>query len=151
MTERRRLRLAVQQDAETVSEIAQRAFEGYIARIGRRPAPMDADYARHIAVDDTWVGDVDGQVVGFVVLVLEPDSLEVESIAVDPKWQGRGIGGRFLDLADERARAAGRNRVTLYTNQAMTENVDLYLSRGFVEVRRGEQDGYQRVWFVKEL
>lgn len=33
----------------------------------------------------------------------------------------------------------------------MTENLDYYPRRGYRETHRGEQDGYQRVYFTKTL
>lgn len=39
----------------------------------------------------------------------------------------------------------------LYTNEAMTENLDFYARAGYREIGRGEQDGFRRVFFVKEL
>ena len=153
MTEGLRLRLAVTDDTDAVTELAQRSFSRYVDVIGRRPMPMDLDYRRHIEAADTWVAlEPDhGELIGFIVLVPEPEAIEVDVLAVDPRWQGHGVGSRLLDLAEERAIAAGKPRLTLYTNESMTENLTWYPTRGFVETRRGEQDGYQRVWFVKEL
>jgi ribosomal protein S18 acetylase RimI-like enzyme len=112
---------------------------------------MDADYALHIDEHEVWVAEVVGAVVAFLDLVQRFDSLEVDTVAVDPDWQGIGIGRRLLDLAEVRAAEAGRERVTLCTNEAMVENLALYRRRGFVEARRGERDGRHRVWLVKQL
>jgi ribosomal protein S18 acetylase RimI-like enzyme len=153
MAESVRLRPAVDDDTAAVTDLAQRSFAGYIDAIGRRPMPMDLDYRRHIEVEDTWVAldPEETAIVGFVVLVHEVDAVEVDVLAVDPRWQRHGVGTCLLDLAAQRAVAAGKSRLTLYTNESMTQNLRWYPARGFVEVRRGEQDGYRRVWFVKEL
>jgi GNAT superfamily N-acetyltransferase len=37
--------------------------------------------------------------------------------------QGRGIGARLLDLAEDHARSLHLGEVRLYTNEAMTENL----------------------------
>ncbi|HET7901644.1 MAG TPA: GNAT family N-acetyltransferase, partial [Candidatus Nanopelagicales bacterium] len=124
---------------------------GYVERIGLRPIPMDADYAVHIRDHDVWVAEVDRGVVGFTVLVPQVGSLEVDTVAVDPDWQGRGIGRYLLDLAEVRAAATGQDRLTLYTNQAMVENLAIYGARGFVEVERGERDGRHWVRLTKSL
>jgi ribosomal protein S18 acetylase RimI-like enzyme len=145
------LRRAADDDTAAVTQIAKRAFATYVERIGRRPMPMDLDYRQHIAAEDTWVAVADGRVVGFVVLRHEPDALEVDVLAVDPDWQQHGIGSRLLDLAAERGVEAGKAQLTLYTNESMTENLTWYLAHGFSETRRGEQAGYQRVWFRKPL
>jgi hypothetical protein len=41
--------------------------------------------------------------------------------------------------------------IRLYTNEAMTENLDYYPRRGYRETHRATQDGYQRVFFSKAL
>jgi hypothetical protein len=41
--------------------------------------------------------------------------------------------------------------VTLYTNEAMVENLRLYRRLGFVETDRRVEDGYRRVFFRKSL
>lgn len=50
--------------------------------------------------------------------------------------QGSGAGGALLAYADEAARAAGRSEIRLYTNEAMTENLEYYPRRGFAETHR---------------
>ena len=70
---------------------------------------------------------------------------------VAPDVQGRGIGSRLLRLAEEQARARGLGEVRLYTNAAMTENVELYRRHGYQQTHRAVEDGYQRVFFTKTL
>lgn len=59
------------------------------------------------------VADVDGRPVGFVAVVVhdeshdEPDSGEVEMLAVDPAAQRRGTGGRLLEAGVAVLRDAG--------------------------------------------
>jgi ribosomal protein S18 acetylase RimI-like enzyme len=61
----------------------------------------------------TWVADDDGRPVGFVAVAVpghaddEPDSGEIEIVAVDPAHQRRGIGGRLVEHAVEHLRRAG--------------------------------------------
>jgi GNAT superfamily N-acetyltransferase len=68
-----------------------------------------------------------------------------------PSAQGRGVGARLLALAEDQARARGLGEIRLYTNEAMTENLAYYPSRGYAETHRAEQDGYRRVFFSKRL
>ena len=145
------VRLAGQDDVEALCAIATAAYQPYVARIGRPPAPMTADYARAVASGQTWVAAQDGQVVGFVVLVDYPGYLLLENIAVLPAAQGRGVGRRLLALAEEHARGLGRSEIRLYTNEAMTENLAYYPRRGYTETHRAEQDGFRRVFFRKPL
>jgi hypothetical protein len=44
-------------DIEAIAELALAAFDGYVTRIGRRPAPMDSDYGRAVDDDIVWVAE----------------------------------------------------------------------------------------------
>ena len=49
------------------------------------------------------------------------------------------------------ARAVGHDRVRLYTHVSMVENQRLYERLGYVETRRGHEDGLARVFYEKPL
>jgi putative acetyltransferase len=51
--------------------------------------------AFHLPKAETWVYDLDGVVVGFIVLI----GNEVGAIFVDPKFHGQGIGRALMDKA----------------------------------------------------
>lgn len=140
-------------DAPALTAIATAAYSGYLARMpeGVRPAPLDADYAAAIAHDETWVAELDGRVVGYLVLVAAPDHLLLENVAVDPGAQGRGVGRELLDLAETRARDLGMPEVRLFTHATMVENQRLYERRGYVETGRRRDDEFDRVFYVKQL
>jgi ribosomal protein S18 acetylase RimI-like enzyme len=89
----------------------------------------------------------DGRVVGTVTLELddripgghirpplEPDQAHVRMLGVHPDAQRRGIGRRLMDACIEKARRAGKRRMTLDTTESMTAAHRLYESMGF---RRG--------------
>ena len=101
------VRPAEPSDVDALRSIAAAAYQPYVARIGRAPAPMTADYAQAVRAGQTWVAVEDGQVAGFAVLVAGPGYLLLENVAVRPAAQGRGIGSRLLGLADEQARRLG--------------------------------------------
>lgn len=56
------VRPAVVDEVDELRAIAVAAYEGYVARIGREPAPMTADYDRAVRDGRVWVA-VDGGVV----------------------------------------------------------------------------------------
>jgi GNAT superfamily N-acetyltransferase len=87
----------------------------------------------------------------FVILIAQPGYLLLDNIAVRPDAQGRGIGARLLDLAEDHARCLHLGEIRLYTNQAMTENLSYYPRHGYTETHRAEQDGFHRVYFRKPL
>jgi ribosomal protein S18 acetylase RimI-like enzyme len=145
------VRLAGRSDVAALRSIAAAAYEPYVARLGRAPAPMTADYEAAVGHGEVWVADRDGVVVGLLVLVSQPDHLLLENVAVHPSAQGLGVGARLLALAEEQAALAGFGEIRLYTNVAMTENLAYYPRHGYVETHRGERDGFQRVFFTKRL
>lgn len=142
------VRRAAASDVTAVRALVTAAYAHYVSRIGRRPRPMDADHAGAVAD-----GAVDVVVVGDRVIVLrvQPDHMFVENVAVAPGWQGRGVGVRLLDLADERARDLGLPEVRLYTHELMTENIAFYARRGFAETGRRTDAGRSRVYFSRSV
>lgn len=145
------VRRAEATDVAGLRALAGEAYQVYVPRIGRRPAPMTADYAEAIRRGLAWVAVQDGEIVGLLVLAVKPDHLLLENIAVLPSAQRRGIGARLLALAEDQARELGRGEIGLYTNEAMTENLAYYPKHGYTETHRAEQDGFRRVFFRKRL
>jgi ribosomal protein S18 acetylase RimI-like enzyme len=144
------IRLAASADLPVVTAIVERAYAGYVGRIGRRPAPMDDDYvARHVRAE-LFVAAQDA-VVGLIVLIQQTDHLLIENVAVDPARQGTGVGRALLAFAEACARERGLLELRLYTNAAMTENLILYQRIGYCETDRRGHDGFERVFFVKRL
>lgn len=138
-------------DSDAVSALIHEAFAPYIERIGTEPAPMATDYPALIDTGAVWVAEDDGQLVGTIVLTPKPDHLLLDNLAVPAVARGLGIGVLLLDFAAEHGRALGVSEVRLYTNAAMTENLDFYPRRGFVETHRSSVDGFDRVFFTKQL
>jgi ribosomal protein S18 acetylase RimI-like enzyme len=59
------------------------------------------------------------------------------------------VGRALLEHADSTAAQLGRDEVRLYTNSAMTENIELYLRLGWHETGRRTEGGFERVFFAK--
>lgn len=145
------VRPAVAEDVPELRAVASAAYEGYVPRMGRRPAPMTADYGRAVRDGQVWVAVADDMLVGLVVLVPREGHLLLENIAVSPSAQGQGVGGRLLAFAEDHARRRGLSQVRLYTNEAMTENLAYYPRHGYIETHRAEQNGFRRVFFTKVI
>jgi ribosomal protein S18 acetylase RimI-like enzyme len=145
------LRGATPADREPIQRLVEAAYGGYVETIGRRPAPMDADYAAQIAAGRVTVAERDGAVVGLLVLVPLDDHLLVENVAVDPAAQHGGLGRRLMDRAEDEARALGLSELRLYTNELMTANVAWYPRLGYRETERRTESGFSRVFFAKRL
>ena len=56
-----------------------------------------------------------------------------------------------MDFAERRAILHGLTRLSLYTNEVMTENQAIYTHLGYREVSRHAEDGYRRVYMEKLL
>jgi GNAT superfamily N-acetyltransferase len=145
------LRPAEPGDVDALHRIAVVAYQHYVPRIGQAPAPMTTDYARAVRRGQAWVAVEGGEIIGFAILIAQPGYLLLDSVAVRPDVQGRGIGTRLLDLAEDHARSLHLGEIRLYTNEAMTENLSYYPRHGYVETHRAEQDGFRRVYFRKPL
>ncbi|GAB2918541.1 hypothetical protein GCM10027047_15120 [Rhodococcus aerolatus] len=79
----------------------------------------------------TWAVRRDGVVVGSLRLTRDGALGAVHGFAVDPAWQGRGIGRDVLRRACAHLRAGGVRRVTLEVETTNDRALGLYLSVGF--------------------
>ena len=77
-----------------------------------------------------------GAMLGYVVAWFAAGEGEIANLAVAPAQHGKGIGGRLLDAALERARSAQTSVVYLEVRQSNAAARRLYESREFVEVGR---------------
>ena len=143
------LRQASAADLPVVREIVTAAYDKYLVRMDRPPAPMLRDYAPAVEAGTLWVAGE--PVAGLISLIPEGDSLLIENLAVRPETQGTGVGRALMDFAELRARRLGLTRLTLYTHVVMTENQAIYAHLGYREVERRTADGYHRVYMEKLL
>jgi len=143
------IRPAGPDDLDTVRQIARAAYALYTPRIGREPAPMVADFAASIAAGELWVAGAPAA--GFVVAYPRRDHWHLENVAVEPSAQGTGLGGALIAHVEALARAAGARAVELCTNANMTENQSLYPRLGYSKTGRRVEDGFDRVFYRKEL
>ena len=146
------LRRAAADDVPAVQRVAEEAYSPYVARMGGlRPGPMETDYAGAVEDFEAWVAEVDGEVVGFLLLVPEANGMLLENVAVPPAHHGRGLGRSLLELAEERTLAHDLHRIRLYTHETMVENQALYERIGYVETHRAIEHGFTRVFYEKLL
>ena len=137
-------------DASLLRSIACEAYQQYVLDIGKKPAPMVADYEAHLCQDIVITARRDGLVAGFVILILKQDGYWLETIAVRPPFMGSGIGRSLITFA-ETIIAKTHSDYQLYTNIKMTRNLDWYPALGFVKTDIREEAGFQRVYFKKIL
>jgi len=109
-------------------------------------APYQAALAEIAATPgaDVLVAELGGAVVGVCQLTTfrhlqEGGGLcaEIESVHVDPALRSRGIGGRLIEEAVERARRAGCYRVQLTSNKSRAAAHRFYERLGFTASHEG--------------
>lgn len=146
------IRPATATDETAIRDCATAAYSKYIAAIGRKPAPMTADYTTHFARGEVHVAvEEAGALLGFIVFFSEGKSMQLENVAVLPSAAGQGIGKALVKLCEDEARRRGHPVVHLYTNEKMTENIAIYPHLGYRETERRTEDGFNRVFFEKWL
>ncbi|WP_420412737.1 GNAT family N-acetyltransferase [Roseibium sp.] len=146
------IRRAAISDEPSIRVCAEDSYAPYIAAIGKKPAPMTADFAAQIhagyidiATDDT------GQLQGFIVFFAKDDHMFLENVAIHAAAAGQGIGKALISHCETQARALGLLSVRLYTNEKMTANLKIYPKLGYTESGRRKEDGFNRVYFEKLL
>lgn len=108
---------------------------------------MEVDYLAEIKNYPTWVVESAGNIVGGLIMVFEADQASIANIAVDPGFQGLGIGGALMKLADSKAKEKKFSEIHLATHVLLVENISLYLHLGWKETGRGDV----RVFMQKQI
>ncbi|MEM8797054.1 MAG: GNAT family N-acetyltransferase [Pseudomonadota bacterium] len=146
------IRLAEDDDVDAVRACAEEAFQQYVDAIGKKPAPMVADFDAFIDAGCVHVAtDASGDVIGYIIFFPLEGDMFLENVAVKHSAAGKGVGKRLISLCEKEARLSGCDTVKLYTNEKMTGNISLYPQLGYRETDRRTEDGFKRVFFEKEL
>jgi len=145
------IRQAYPVDAAAIASCVTAAFSLYIARIGKPPAPMLADFPKIIAAGQVWVAEVDTKVVGVLVQYETESGFYIDTVAVLPAMQDAGVGRALLLFAESEATRRGFRSIYLCTNVKMTENQVFYPRICYVEYERKMDQGYDRIFYRKQL
>ena len=145
------IRQAQQTDQSAIVTCVQTAYAKYIARMGKKPAPSLANYALLVAQEVVYVLANEEGIQGVLAMMPQERSMFVENVAVDPRFQGQGLGRFLMTFAEQQARRHQLDEIRLYTNELMTENLHFYRQLGFEEEERRIEDGYRRVFLRKTL
>lgn len=146
------IRRATVSDEPAIRLCAERAYVGYVAAIGKRPAPMDADYLALITAGQVHISvDEHEQLLGYIAFYPQGDCMLLESVAVLPEAAGRGVGKALIRFCEDTARQQNLRAVQLYTNEKMSDNLAIYPRLGYRETERRSEEGFRRVFFEKQL
>lgn len=127
------LRLANPSDIGAVVALTERAYAVYTQLLGAPPIPVTEDYGPRIEAGQVWLLELSSKLAGLIVLERHADHVLIFSVAVAPEFQGKKLGLRLLDWAEEKAAEAGIDLVKLYTNARMERNIALYSASGYRE------------------
>ena len=145
------IRQARSEDRDGIVACVNAAYATYVPRMGKKPAPMLADYAALIARGVVHVIGAPSAICGVVVCFPAEDHYFLENVAVAPAHQGAGLGHVLMEFVEVQARAGGYHEIRLYTHERMIENIPYYEKLGYVESERRLEEGYHRVFFRKAL
>ncbi len=141
------IRLATEQDYDAVERIMKQVHRMHV---GWRPdiyvdmdpiLPYDR-YQAHLAEQQIFVADLKGEVVGLLIYLVrqicggpvkEREVLFVDSMAVEEKYRGRGIGHKLFDTLLELCRERKYDGLELQVNARNAAARAMYEKYGFTE------------------
>lgn len=146
------IRRASENDVPAIRECVEQAYQKYVARLGRRPAPMDANFAAEVSRGETYLATTDAdELAGLITFFPTNNVILIENIAIALHHQGKGISRKLIDFCETQARLMSLPCLELYTNVLMTENLTLYPHLGFRETARKVENSHTRVYFQRSL
>ncbi len=70
-----------------------------------------------VGTEEVLVAELDGRVVAYAIIEDRGRVMEIDNVSVARESQGRGVGTRLVRFVEERARAGGKEAVTLGTSR----------------------------------
>jgi len=138
-------------DWEDLLALLQRAFAAMEHRIEPPSSlyPLDAAaLAEKSHAEILMIAEQDGELVGCVFARTEPESVYLSKLAVDPDRQGRGIGRRLMEEAEDLARDLGRRVLELDTRIELVENHQIFAALGYAKTSEHAHEGFDRPTFI---
>ena len=112
---------------------------------------MVADFETSIYNGHAAVLLTENELAGYIIFYAVEEEMHLENVAVRPEHSGNGFGRALIHHVEAAASAAAMDAVNLYTNEAMTENLAMYVALGYTELKRCREAGFNRVYFRKSL
>jgi ribosomal-protein-alanine N-acetyltransferase len=125
------IRPMTEADLTAVMEVELRAFPHHWSEGNFRDC-LHAGYECRVLVREE-------QIIGYGVLSVAADEAHVQTLCIDPEFQGNGLGRRLLERLLNRAKQRRADAVFLEVRTSNRVALDLYRAVGFNEVgvRRG--------------
>lgn len=106
------------------------------------PARIKEFIEIRIDIDDMWVVEEHGKIIGFLHSTEYTDAIsstkvrEILTISIHPDHFGRGIGGKLLDIQRSKAVEDGVNILKLETLSSNKKAIEFYRKKGFKERKK---------------
>lgn len=130
-----KIRRATDLDVVELTDCIKAAYAKYTGQINDLPDVSDG-VAEDISNNLVWVADVDGRVLGGLIIVLEGTRGKLANVAVHPDAAGQGVGRQLLDIAVAECRSRNVEALDLVTHVQMPENLAIYQKLGWKESGR---------------
>ncbi|RJN32225.1 ribosomal protein S18-alanine N-acetyltransferase [Nesterenkonia natronophila] len=88
----------------------------------------------HRATRAYWVAEKGDRLLGYAGMMCVLPLADVQTLAVAPEAQGRGLGSHLLDLIEQEARRRGAEDLLLEVRQDNPRAQKLYLRSGFEQI-----------------
>lgn len=122
------LRSIRRDDLDWVLAIEQAAYR-FPWRIGHFEDCLKAGYRTRALM-------LEGQLIGYSIVLFAPDEAHLLNICVSPRWQSRGLGEQLLQDVVSASIDAGSSAIFLEARTSNTQALGLYKKHGFKMVGR---------------
>ncbi len=139
------LRAATVQDAATIVNVMQRAFQEYVDAL-KPPSGVHKETVESVREKintGQWVlAERAGQAVGCVWYEVRGDHVYLGRLSVPPEFRGNGIAGTLMDYVETQARAHNIFCVELSVRIVLEKMRVMYERRGYQLLRYETHTGY---------
>jgi len=125
------IRPAQARDAAALTRAIDTAYAIYAGR-GLALPRVSEGVSEAIAETPVFVAETSAGILGGIILRLG-DAAQIENIAVTPEGAGQGIGKALMTRAEDVARQAGYDRLTLATHAGLSDTIRFYAGLGWAE------------------
>lgn len=146
------IRSANENDVHAIHKVISKGFKGlrrrgYSKKAIHAAIPNRSVIQQRLFLPKTvvFVAAIEGQIIGTVTGSEKFEHFHVQSLAVDPRFQGHRVGFSLMTELEKSARKFNCKKLFVQTAWAMFEAIKLYLQLGF------ELEGYHPRQFFGEV
>lgn len=134
----RTIRLGEDQVIEEIENKSDELFKEYGVDFSGLILELDEAFAIGSSPSETFVAEIDSQIVGFCTTKTVDGSCYLGQLSVHPRNSNQGIGSKLLETAFEWAKRMDFNHIVLTTFRDIKFNAPMYERRGFKIFEPGE-------------